>query len=517
MTAVTPGRTGNQFNLVAQARRQPGSTFKTFVLDGRDQRGHEPRLDLLHLGAVPLPARPVHAGLGRPDLRPLVLGLDLGSQRDARLRQHGLRAADARRRPGQGRRDGAQARHPLAPRRRARDGSRRRRDLAARGGLGLRDARRGRDLLEADGDPQGRARQRQGGHRRRLGQAAAAARDQRRRRLRGDEDPRGQRARRHRRRRLLRPPRRRQDRHDRQPRGRLVLRVRAAARDDGLGRLPAGRDPDAENVHGIAVAGGTFPATIWKLFMETAMDEHARAQLGLPARPGRLGALHAGAVRLEPPADHHLLLARRRPAATTTTRSTTTTTATTTTGRTIITTTPPAPPPPPEPPPPPPPVPPPPPPPVPPPPPPPHPVGSRETGAARRARRDPGLPRRLRRARRRALPRGAVPRRPRLPGVRGAAPARVAALPRRLRRVPARRVRGLPAADRPRRRPLQRALQDADGPLRRRRRSCSSRSCWPSSARRSTRIRVGVGAARALADRARADLAQHLRRLAGAS
>ena len=29
MTAVTPGRTGNQFNLVAQARRQPGSTFKT--------------------------------------------------------------------------------------------------------------------------------------------------------------------------------------------------------------------------------------------------------------------------------------------------------------------------------------------------------------------------------------------------------------------------------------------------------------------------------------------------------
>ena len=32
MTAVTPGRTGNQFNLAAQARRQAGSTFKTFVL-----------------------------------------------------------------------------------------------------------------------------------------------------------------------------------------------------------------------------------------------------------------------------------------------------------------------------------------------------------------------------------------------------------------------------------------------------------------------------------------------------
>jgi penicillin-binding protein 1A len=32
MTAVTPGRSGNQFNLAAQARRQAGSTFKTYVL-----------------------------------------------------------------------------------------------------------------------------------------------------------------------------------------------------------------------------------------------------------------------------------------------------------------------------------------------------------------------------------------------------------------------------------------------------------------------------------------------------
>ena len=32
MTAVTPGRRGNQFNLASQARRQAGSTFKTFVL-----------------------------------------------------------------------------------------------------------------------------------------------------------------------------------------------------------------------------------------------------------------------------------------------------------------------------------------------------------------------------------------------------------------------------------------------------------------------------------------------------
>jgi penicillin-binding protein 1A len=33
---------------------------------------------------------------------------------------------------------------------------------------------------------------------------------------------------------------------------------------------PQGEIP-MENVHGISVAGGTFPATIWKLFMESAM------------------------------------------------------------------------------------------------------------------------------------------------------------------------------------------------------------------------------------------------------
>ena len=42
MTAVTPGRTGNQFNLVAQARRQPGSTFKMFVLAAAIEQGMNP-------------------------------------------------------------------------------------------------------------------------------------------------------------------------------------------------------------------------------------------------------------------------------------------------------------------------------------------------------------------------------------------------------------------------------------------------------------------------------------------
>ncbi len=42
MTAVLPGRSGNEFNLVSQARRQPGSTFKTFVLTAAVDRGIDP-------------------------------------------------------------------------------------------------------------------------------------------------------------------------------------------------------------------------------------------------------------------------------------------------------------------------------------------------------------------------------------------------------------------------------------------------------------------------------------------
>jgi penicillin-binding protein 1A len=42
MTAVTPGHSGNQFNLAAQARRQAGSTFKTYVLTQAISQGINP-------------------------------------------------------------------------------------------------------------------------------------------------------------------------------------------------------------------------------------------------------------------------------------------------------------------------------------------------------------------------------------------------------------------------------------------------------------------------------------------
>jgi penicillin-binding protein 1A len=42
MAAVVPERPGNEFNLLSQARRQPGSTFKTFVLAAAVERGINP-------------------------------------------------------------------------------------------------------------------------------------------------------------------------------------------------------------------------------------------------------------------------------------------------------------------------------------------------------------------------------------------------------------------------------------------------------------------------------------------
>ena len=42
MAAVVPNRPGNQFNLLSQARRQPGSTFKTFVLTAAVEMGVNP-------------------------------------------------------------------------------------------------------------------------------------------------------------------------------------------------------------------------------------------------------------------------------------------------------------------------------------------------------------------------------------------------------------------------------------------------------------------------------------------
>ncbi len=60
MTAVVPGRRNNQFNLLSQARRQPGSTFKTFVLAAAIESGIDP--DTSYYVSAPFTYRPVANG-----------------------------------------------------------------------------------------------------------------------------------------------------------------------------------------------------------------------------------------------------------------------------------------------------------------------------------------------------------------------------------------------------------------------------------------------------------------------
>jgi penicillin-binding protein 1A len=60
MAAVIPGRRNNQFNLLSQARRQPGSTFKTFVLTAAVDMGIDPATT--YYVSAPFTYRPVANG-----------------------------------------------------------------------------------------------------------------------------------------------------------------------------------------------------------------------------------------------------------------------------------------------------------------------------------------------------------------------------------------------------------------------------------------------------------------------
>ena len=106
MTAVIPGNTQNQFNLAAQSARQAGSTFKSFVLAAAIEQGVDPDSTYYTSAPFTCTSGPWCEGdyeAGKPwqvhHLRPHLRRLDLGHARDAALRQHGLRAAHARRRP----------------------------------------------------------------------------------------------------------------------------------------------------------------------------------------------------------------------------------------------------------------------------------------------------------------------------------------------------------------------------------------------------------------------------------
>ena len=89
-----------RFNLAAQGHRQPGSAFKTFVLTAAILDGRL-GFDELHLEAAQH-QRPRIRALGGQDLRQQLFGHGEPHARDARVGQHGLRAADPRPRPGEG-------------------------------------------------------------------------------------------------------------------------------------------------------------------------------------------------------------------------------------------------------------------------------------------------------------------------------------------------------------------------------------------------------------------------------
>jgi penicillin-binding protein 1A len=367
MTAVTPGRTGNQFNLVAQARRQPGSTFKTFVLTAAINEGMNP--DSTYYTSAPFHYQPdpytpawdvqtydhsysgsisVHsATLASDNTVYAQLTLDVGPDKVAEMAHKlGIRShLDVV--PAMGL--GADAISPL-------EEASAYATLAAGGIYSKPMAIRkvvlanGKEDTDAGwGKPQ-RQRVISDGvayevtkilEDNVLGGTGVGAY-------------------------FGRPAAGKTGTTDNHADAWFSGYVPQLETTVWVG-YPQGEIP-MEDVHGSSVQGGTFPASIWKLFMETAMDGTPALSWAYPRDPvvwepftqGQYGS------SLRPTTTYY---SPTPTTGTTTTHATTTRTTPTTTGRTVITTTPPAPPPPPEPPPPPPPVPPPPPPPGPPPPP----------------------------------------------------------------------------------------------------------------------------------------------------
>jgi penicillin-binding protein 1A len=366
MTAVTPGRTGNQFNLVAQARRQPGSTFKTFVLAAAIDEGMNP--DSTYYTSAPFHYQPdpyteawdvstyggdysgsisVHsATLASDNTVYAQLTLDVGPDKVAEMAHRlGIRTSlDAV--PAMGL--GADAISPL-------EEASAYATLAA-GGIYSKPMAI-RKVVLANGKEDTDAGWGKPDRRRVISDGVAYEVTQ----ILEDNVLGGTGVGAY----FGRPAAGKTGTTDNHADAWFSGYVPQLETTVWVG-YPQGEIP-MENVHGISVAGGTFPATIWKLFMETAMEKSPALSWAYPSQPvvwrpftqGQYGS------SLRPTTTYTPTTTKE-----TTTRQQTTTAPPTTTGRTVITTAPPPPPPvePPPPPPPPPPEPPAPPPPPPPPP-----------------------------------------------------------------------------------------------------------------------------------------------------
>ena len=253
MTAVSPGRAKNQFNLIADAHRQAGSTFKTFVLATAIEQGLDP--DSTYYLSAPLdcssdpcyPDKPWHvevydkesysgnesvtnATLQSDNTVYARLTMDVGADNVAAMATRlGVRTPFPKRSvvrhiPSIGL--GSIAVTPL-------DMASAYATLAARG-LYSKPMAITKVVL-----PKGTADTKAGWGKPQQKQVHFAGC-----RVRGDAHPPGERPLRDRYRRELRQARRRQDGDDRESRRRLVRRLHAATRGDRLDGLSAGRDPD---------------------------------------------------------------------------------------------------------------------------------------------------------------------------------------------------------------------------------------------------------------------------------
>ena len=248
MAAIAPNQPKNQFNLVSQARRQPGSTFKTFVLAAAVEQGINP--DSTYYVSAPFTYKVHPAGncddgswwcvhtyandyYGWSSIRSATIRSDNSVYAQLTLDVTPRRSRKPREGWASARRSTSRARMCR------RSGSGRSRSLRS---TSRRHTRRSlpvafmRSRWPSGGSFSRAARK----TRTRVGESQAAPRDLGGNRCGRDEDPRAEHAVGNRHPRRIRPPRGWEDRDERRAQGRLVRRIHAGSRDDGLDRIHAG-------------------------------------------------------------------------------------------------------------------------------------------------------------------------------------------------------------------------------------------------------------------------------------